>query len=302
MKIATHNLLFLFDKGMHSHSGEEWEYSSELVEARVAHFGGLFAEIDADVVFLQELASESVLKRIIESSGIAYSYFLAEPDVNGVGNAVIYKGTCECFSIPATSALPVFVEGDADMLAQRIFSRRDFVGMNMEYAGRLMLMLGLHLKAGFLVAMKDSNGRNLPIYDQLSAADGLIRSEFFRFAQARKAREVIDRFLVENPDGDVVVAGDFNARDGDVLLRIVQGVLKGVDDSLADTADWLPGLERVSFGGRKLVDHILISSRMAAAICDVRILNQGEKPPKDVSPTPAAIGSDHPPLVVDLDI
>lgn len=116
MKIATHNLLFLFNEGTHSHSGEEWVYSCELVEARIAHFGGLFAEIDADVVFLQELASESVLKRIIERSGIAYSYFLAEPDVNGVGNAVMYKGKCECFSIPATSALPVFVKGDTDAL------------------------------------------------------------------------------------------------------------------------------------------------------------------------------------------
>lgn len=54
----------------------------------------------------------------------------------------------------------------------------------MEYARKPVLMLGIHLKAGFLVAMKDSNGKNLPMSDQLSAADGLIRSEFFRFALA----------------------------------------------------------------------------------------------------------------------
>ena len=214
----------------------------------------------------------------------------------------MYKGMCECFSIPATSALPVFVEGDSDTLGQRVFSRRDFVGLKMEYAGKPVLMLGIHLKAGFLVAMKDSDGKNLPMFDQLSAADGLIRSEFFRFAQARKAREVIDGFLIENPNGEVVAAGDFNARDGDVPLRIVQGVLKGTDDSLGDAADWLPESERISFGGRKLVDHILLSSRMAGGIHGVRILSQGEKPAKDVSPTPTAIGSDHPPLVVEIEI
>jgi len=38
MKIATHNIEFLFEEGTHTHSGKEWNYTKELVEARIPTF------------------------------------------------------------------------------------------------------------------------------------------------------------------------------------------------------------------------------------------------------------------------
>ena len=300
MRIATQNLLFLFNEGSHSHSGEKWEYSPTLIEKRINHYATLFALIDADILFLQELASEDMLQRIIACSGVKYSYFIATPDKNGVGNAVIYKKPGEWYTVPATTALPVFNKRDKDTVGPRVFSRRDFVCVQGTYLDAPLLMLGLHLKAGFLMGMKDAENKDMPMRDQVSAADGLIRSEFFRFAQAKQARTVIDAFLAENPQGNVVVAGDFNSRDGDVPLRIIQGVLKERDDVLANATDWLPEVERTSFGGRRLVDHILLSKSLATTIKNVQILNEGEKESKDIAPTPLAIKSDHPPIIVDV--
>lgn len=121
MKVATQNIEFLFGEGAHSHSGKEWNYSKEFVEARIEHFGKLFSSIDADVLLLQEIASESVIQRIIARSGIEYSYFFAAPDQNGVGNVILYKDkNAVCASIPAVSPLPVFIEGDTDTLGSRM--------------------------------------------------------------------------------------------------------------------------------------------------------------------------------------
>ncbi|MEK7129278.1 MAG: peptide-methionine (R)-S-oxide reductase MsrB [Patescibacteria group bacterium] len=43
MKIATHNIEFLFEEGTHTHSGKEWNYTKEFVEARINHFSKLFS-------------------------------------------------------------------------------------------------------------------------------------------------------------------------------------------------------------------------------------------------------------------
>ena len=118
MKIATHNIEFLFEEGIHTHSGKEWSYTKELVEARIEHFSKLFSEINADIILLQEIASKSVIERIIARTGIDYSYFFAAPDQNGVGNVVLYKQKdAVCESIPAPTSLPVFVEGESMSLA-----------------------------------------------------------------------------------------------------------------------------------------------------------------------------------------
>ena len=122
MKIATHNLEFLFEEGMHAHSGKEWNYTKELVEARIDHFSKLFSEINADILLLQEVASKSVIERIIEKTGIDYSYFFATPDQNGVGNVVLYKQKdAICESIPAIKKKKNFIEGDDDIIGTPIY-------------------------------------------------------------------------------------------------------------------------------------------------------------------------------------
>jgi len=304
MKIATHNVEFLFDEGSYNYSGTMWSHSKDYVDARVNYFAKLFSEIDADVLFLQELGSENVLKRIIARSGIQYSYFIATPDKNNVGNAVLYKSaSCRCESVEATSSFPVMVEGDPDVIGPRLWSRRHFVRLETTYNENPLYLFGLHLKARFPVRLKNSKKIDYPITTQLEAADSLIRSEIFTFMQARRMREELDILLAKNPNAQIAVMGDFNAVHRDTAFRIVQGELETIDGMLT-SLDGRASLEqRYSFigsHGRKLIDHILVSKSLEPAVQDFEILNETLKQHSNVPPDPAFIESDHAPLVMVL--
>ena len=306
MKIATHNIEFLFEEGTHTHSGKEWNYTKELVEARIDHFSKLFSEINADILLLQEIASKSVIKRIIAKTGIDYSYFFATPDQNGVGNVVLYKQKdVICESIPALTPLPVFVEGDTDVLGPRIWSRRDFVHMEMMWNGKKLHVVGVHVKANFLMPEKNTAGEARPIKTQITAADGLIRSEAFRFSQAKKLRELIDTFFATDPNASVIVGGDYNAEENYAVYRIIRGVINDAPDTLIEAGTKIEQEKRFSslsttLGRKRLLDHFLISKGLEQNLVSVQILNDNISENKNIAPNPDLVGSDHAPIVIEL--
>jgi endonuclease/exonuclease/phosphatase family metal-dependent hydrolase len=308
MKIATQNIEFLFDEGTHSHSGKEWHYTKELVDARVEYFAKLFSKLNADIVLLQEIASENVIQRIIEQSGIPYAYFFATPDGNGVGNVVLYKDReAVCETIPALTPLPVFVEGDKDVLGSRMWSRRDFVHLETAWKGKKLHVIGIHIKANFLMPEKNGNGEAHPMTTQITAADGLIRSEVFRFAQAKKARELVDTIFAADPDAAVIIAGDFNAEENYAAYRIIQGVIKDAPDTLIEAGLNIEPEKRFSsltttLGRKRLIDHMLISKNLQTHISNVQILNENISAltEKNVAPTPTLIGTDHAAITIEL--
>lgn len=307
MKIATCNVEFLFDEGIHTHSGKEWMYTPEHVEARIEHFSKLFSDIDADILLLQEVASESVIQRIIERTGLDYAHFFAAPDENGVGNVVLYKQKdAICESIPAIAPLPVFVEGDVDVLGSRMWPRRDFIHIETVRKGKKFHLLGIHIKSNFLVPEKNAAGEASSMTTQTAAADGLIRSEIFRFSQAKRVRQAIDSFVAADPDAHVLVAGDFNAEETNTVFRIIQGHNKKADDSLIPATKNIPAENRFSLTdkGRKwLVDHVLISKNLEESLVNAQILNQellDQADIKNIAPNPTLIASDHAPVCIEL--
>lgn len=306
MKIATHNLEFLFEEGMHAHSGKEWNYTKELVEARINHFSKLFSEIGADIILLQEVASKSVIERIIAKTSIDYSYFFATPDQNGVGNVLLYKQKdAICESIPALTTLPVFVEGDTDVLGSRIWSRRDFVHMEMMWNGKKIHIVNVHVKANFLMPEKNTANVSKLMTTQITAADGLIRSEVFRFSQAKKLRELIDTFFVTDPRASVIVGGDYNAEENYTVYRIIRGVINDASDTLIEAGTKIEQEKRFSslsttLGRKRLLDHFLISKSLEPHLADVQILNNNISENKNTAPNPALVGSDHAPVIIEL--
>lgn len=307
MKIATQNIEFLFDEGIHTHSGKEWNYSKEFVEARIERFAKLFSDIDADILLLQEIASESVIQRIIARSGIKYFYFFAMPDQSGVGNVVLYKDkNAICTSIPAVSALPVFVKGDVDTLGSRIWSRRDFVHMETTWNGKKLHIINIHLKANFLIPEKNTEEEPLSMVTQITATDGLIRSEIFRFSQARRVRELVDSLFADDQNAAIIIGGDFNAEENYTTYRIIQGVLAGAPDTLVEVGLDIELVQRFSspsttLGRKKLLDHILISKVLESDLKGVRILNENISPDRNIAPTPTRVGTDHAPIIVELE-
>lgn len=306
MIIATHNVEFLFGIGTHVHSGQQWEYSKELVGARIEHFAKLFSQINADILLLQEVASKTVIEEIIRKSGIGYSYFFANPDNVGVGNVVLYKEKPLTYeTIPAVSSLPVFVAGDSDILGSRIWPRRDFVHLETNFKGKTMHVLGVHIKSNFLMPQKSSDGTVLSMDDQISSADGLIRSEMFRYSQAKKLREVIDSLFSSDPKAMIVVAGDYNAEVNDSVYRIIKGVIADRPNSLFATSSRIDKNRRFSMAAAdskpsRLVDHILVSKNIESSIVGVQILNSDIRANNNTAPIPTSIASDHAPIVIEL--
>lgn len=305
MKIATFNVEFLFVEGQHKHSGKTWNYSKEFVDARIEALAKMISEIDADIVFLQEIASETVLKRIIDRTGIKYSHFLAQPDKRNVGNAVIYRlSNCEVRSIPAVTDFPVLIEGDTDVLGNKLFSRRAFVSLITTYEDKPLHLFGLHLNARFFVHLQGKNGNPLPTETQIQAADGLIRSEVFRSVQARKMRQVIDKIFEHDAKAQIIVSGDFNSQVRETPFRIIAGEFSTHDDALVSAVEIKHVDKEFSFIGEhgpKLIDHILMSKPLVKYVKTFRIFNENLKYHSNKPPTPEFIESDHAPLVVELE-
>jgi len=302
MKVITQNLEFLFDSGIHTHSGKEWTNSYEFVQARVGYFSEFFKNENADIVFLQELASEDVLKRIIENCGIDYSYFIATPDQNGVGNAILLKAKDATFeSIPSVASIPVFVTGDKDAIGPRLWARRDFAYVKTSYESKPLHLLGLHLKSNFAMPEQSLEGVAVPMDTQIGFADGMIRSELFRASQAKKAREMIDEFFKEDPDAQVIVAGDFNTQPSNPIFRMIQGGVNKFPDSLISTAKLIPEARRYSIvigEDKYLADHILVSKSLQQRIGSVAVRNESLRKGESGEPK---VESDHAAVVLELD-
>ena len=304
MKIATYNVEFLFDEGEHKHSGKKWVYAKEYVEARVAYLAKVISEIDADIVFLQEVASESALKRIIEKTGKGYKHFLAEPDKRGVGNAVIYRlKDCKVKSIPAITEFPVLVEGYTDVLGSKLFSRRAFVSLLTTYKDKPLHLFGLHLNSRFFIHLQGKDGNPLPTETQIEAADGLIRSEVFRSVQSRKMRQLVDEIFVKDKAAQIAVMGDFNSLEKETAFRIIKGEFSTKEDALVSVAKSIPVEKRYSFvgvQGPKLIDYILVSKSLTPNVKSFRILNEKLGYHSNQPPMPTFIESDHAPEVIEL--
>ncbi len=305
MKIATHNVEFLFNEGEHKHSGKNWYYSKEYVESRIEHLSKLYSDIDADVLFLQEVASEDVIKRVITKTGKDYSYFIATPDKFGVGNAVLYKTKdCICESISATTDFPVLVKGDIDALGHRIHSRRAFIHLTTKYNDKPLHLLGLHLNSRFFVHLRDEKMMPVETLSQIEAGDSLIRSEAFRFIQARKMRQVIDTLFKADINTQIAVMGDFNSLERETPFRIIKGEFESHDDALVSIASRVIDEDRYSFvgeNGKKLIDYILTSKNLEPKVKSFKILNEDLKNHSNKPPQPAFIESDHAPLVMGLE-
>jgi exonuclease III len=284
MKFGTYNLQFLFDEGVRLHSGKEHVFTKEFVNERFAYFAEKFDELDTDILFLQELGDESALKKVLERTRNKYSYFIATPDKYGVGNAVIYKEgiDCECFSVPTNTSLPVFDEEDEDVLGKRIWSRRDYVRVNTDYDGKPFSLMGVHIKARFMMYKGGSSfPESQESLTQVEAADATIRSEMFRLSQGKRIREEVDEIL--SPDTHVAVVGDFNTRRDTDLFKLIRGRLKDKEGYLVDMLE------------HDGIDHVLVSQSLEGSVVEVKRYEELVQ-----ESGPEAIGSDHAPIVVTL--
>ncbi|MDP4001064.1 MAG: hypothetical protein Q8P83_02385 [bacterium] len=287
MRIGTYNLKFLFDEGTRLHSGKEHTFTADFVEKRFAFFAKQFDTLNADILFLQELGDESALQKILKQTRNDYSYFIAASDKYGVGNAVIYKKDleCVCSSVPTNASLPVFNEKDNDNLGSRIWSRRDYIKLVTKYKNKPLTLFGVHVKSRFLMYREGVSFPESPeTLTQVDFADAIIRSEMFRLSQAKKIRELVDKVFDTDQDSQVAVLGNFNTPESSEMFKIIAGNKKDRYDTL------------IQILGSGTVDHILISKSLKKYVLDKKIFSESVFPD-----SPDSIGSDHAPILVELE-
>ena len=297
LKIGTYNLTFLFTPGTHKHSGTDYEFTEDFIQSRYEYFAKEFEKLDRDILFLQEVGGEDALRSVLEKIETEYEYFIAEPDRQGVGNAVIYKKglDCTCKSAPTNTDMPVFNQEHSDGLGDQLWSRRDYVLLTTTHKDKPLHILGVHVKSNFLMwgpqrALLDNPSQ----LSQTDAADAVIRSEIFRLNQARKIREIADETLKKG--ASLIILGDFNAKTDNKLYSIVQGKMKKLDTALSPALDSIPEEKRYTLIGhisKGLIDHVFVSKDLESKVEDIKIHNEDLYDHSTNPDAPYIIESDH---------
>ncbi len=284
-------------------NGELAVVTPELVAAQQARLAELLASLKPDVVVLQEVGSQAGLEAVVALTGVPYHFFLAQPDDRSMANAILYLGQGKVRSLGFSALpLPVLTESDTDTYGPRLATKRGYVQAELEFRGRPLHVIGLHLRSSLPRKLKNSLGKGVPIATQQEAGDGVIRSELWRLAEARAVRSVVDRLLAQDAEAQVVVLGDFNAQAGSTVCKVIEGPL--AEGRLTRALDTVPADERYSVlranGRRDLIDHVLISPSLVSCLGEVRILNSMLKSEAELPTGVPAIESDHASVVVEL--
>jgi endonuclease/exonuclease/phosphatase family metal-dependent hydrolase len=150
--------------------------------------------------------------------------------------------------------------------------------------GRPLYVVDLHLRAPLAASVPGQKEAAFVWRSVPGWAEGFFMATVKRVGQATEARMLVDRFLDADPDALICVAGDCNAEEREMPLRVLHadpddtGNAALAPRSLVNLEHRVPAEQRftVRHGGRALMlDHILASRALADTITDVTIHNAG---------------------------
>jgi endonuclease/exonuclease/phosphatase family metal-dependent hydrolase len=178
--------------------------------------------------------------------------------------------------------------------------------------GSRLEVINLHLRAPLATALPGQkeaafSWRTVPAW-----AEGFFLSTVKRAGQALEARLLVDRLLDDDPHARIVVAGDLNAEDREMPVRLLAAETTDTGNgalaarSLMPVARSLPQDQRftvVHAGRRLMLDHILISRALLGGLRSVAAHNETVA---DEAHAVAGIlhptESSHAPLVAELEL
>jgi endonuclease/exonuclease/phosphatase family metal-dependent hydrolase len=174
--------------------------------------------------------------------------------------------------------------------------------------GRRIEVLNLHLRApiaSFIPGQKLDAAR---WRTTAGWAEGFYLAAVKRAGQALEARRAVDRIFAENPESWIAVCGDMNAEVSEMPLRILRSAVEDTGNpALAGAA--LTVLEAAVAGGdrysvihagrRLMLDHILVSTPLAARLQGVEI---GNRDLVDEATSEPPAGSFHAPMVATFEV
>lgn len=178
--------------------------------------------------------------------------------------------------------------------------------------GRALHVLNVHLRAP-LAAFIEGQKSGPFVWNSVGGwAEGFFLASVKRSGQALEARMVVERIFDDDPDALIVVAGDFNAEEREVPLRIMLGDVEDTGSgrlasrSLVLIEHSLPASQRFTVihrGRRLMLDHLVVSRSLMARYRGIEIHNEvlGDELVA-YTLVDAAPDSYHAPVVAEFDI
>lgn len=274
LRVATFNL-----KDFFAPRGPEEE---PILERKIANLTASLTRANADVVALQEVGAPELVERVCRSDAALLGYgepVVGTPDKRGIRNAILSRHPVVWSQNheAKTLSFPRFFEGDPEPFPNRIPLRRSIVHVRIETEelGEVDLLTA-HFKSGLPAHLRDAHGREIPSIGALALAESAVRSLVQRAAEALYVRGLVDDVLARSPDHAICVLGDLNDTAESLPVRLLSGV-PGTPGALTSCAELLPPPRAVSVlhGGRpSVIDHLLISARLASALRSFEIHNE----------------------------
>lgn len=149
--------------------------------------------------------------------------------------------------------------------------------------GRTLHVVNLHLRAP-LAAYIEGQKSQAFVWNSVGGwAEGYFLAAVKRAGQALEARLVIEQIFDRDPAALIVVAGDFNAEEREVPLRLLASDVEDTGNgrlahrSLALIEHTLPDSQRFTVihrGQRLMLDHLMVSRALMASYRAIEIHNE----------------------------
>jgi endonuclease/exonuclease/phosphatase family metal-dependent hydrolase len=260
----THNF---FDSVKDDPSNDEEQVlTASQYDQKIQTIGGVIKGLNPDVVVLTEIEKVGILDDLDKDVlGGAYgAKVLADGnDLRGVDTAVISKIPIDKFVVHKDE----FFESP-DTNASYKYTR-SCLEVHMTYAGRQVILLGVHFRAKGPPDDPDK-----------------------RFAEAFHTREIANGLAKEDPSAAILILGDFNDLPNSKPFNAIQGV---DPDKYVDSAEQLEPSQRYTYdymGALELIDHQMANPVLAPMLAPNSVIIKHGKGIDDSSPA----ASDHAPL------
>lgn len=296
VRIATYNLLNLFDdEDDPALSGPVEDIDDATPAARRQCLAGTIRRLDADVLALQEVESDSALREFRDGylGGLGYDYLVSldTGDPRGIECAVL-------------SRFPVAnIEHWAGQELGGVHPAMWGSQPN-DWAGESITFKRSPLRVDVLVpvAGSEADGASpyvLTLFVMHSKSGG--PGAYWREAESSRLVEIVGAVRAEDPGANIVVLGDFNATSDQRSVRLLLE---------ADLTEVLPfdagrATATASHESGRRIDHILMSPgalREVVRGSEFILGTPGRPPGADwrATPAPEGLASDHYPVVVEL--
>jgi endonuclease/exonuclease/phosphatase family metal-dependent hydrolase len=149
--------------------------------------------------------------------------------------------------------------------------------------GAVLHILNTHFKSKIAVGVDDLMVDDYTWRTASGWAEGFFLSSMKRVGAALEARLVIDDIFDADPEANIIIAGDFNARSEEVPVMALRGRVEETGNGalagrvMVPLEDNVPESSRFTLyhhGKGEMIDHILASRGMLAAFSHTEIHNE----------------------------